>query len=530
MPITASDIRLLKSYVEENAARPMEGQRQENRDIPCVLNVDVQQFSFLRIAHSDFLDDVEPWISATATGGHNWLMFESEYLAGQTGVCKVIPYDMPVMLRTGGSPQNGHRYNLPSVQEDENGEFTCVGMTMDAEVFWYVRNAGVGGGGSTPTPSETFATVILPICRAINPHAQGDWNIPFGNVFETQFNSRSHFAAACGYIAIDGKNYSPAVHHVDDSDPDNPVTHYRKALRVRSDVNFDCFGNSGIDGANALYETIGKLQRPVIEYVDGSGEWTPWTTWATTTDINLAWKDYDIAACKTLDYSEVLVPGERVKVLATETHSFYSVIDDVLTAESKSITIVEAPEKYTVQFEGCANVNEFGVWNKERKITGNTSDVVSTTIDENFVIGQGTNPYQYWGFDVVELLPNGNAAWGFIDIAAFPTLTTIEGGGTCYNTNHVSRPTLSDDVFIQNNACNTRAYGLWYKTDKNGLRYPILCSVESLTFGTGIETRRSYCNTECDTSWTVFEFEITRQGSRLKLPTIYCSVGVRREE
>jgi len=279
------------------------------------------------------------------------------------------------------------------------------------------------------------------------------------------------------------------------------------------------------------------LHRPVIVYDEENGsEWAPWEEdfeWETTTDRDKAWLNYDRAACLTLDYSEVLVPGERVRVLRTEQHRFFETADGRLQTAAESVVVVSPPSTYSVEFEGTSDAVEFGVWNKERMLTSNQHDVVRTTIDDEFNIGVGTHPYDYWGFDVVELLPNGLASWHFVDIAAFPRLTKIQNPNNSagIDDSHPSRPVLTDEVNISNTACNTRAYGLWYKTDRDGVRYPILCNVESLTQNTVIETRKVNCRTlnpqtgECETVWSVFEFTIEREGTRLLLPKVYCAVN-----
>ena len=302
------------------------------------------------------------------------------------------------------------------------------------------------------------------------------------------------------------------------------------------------------------------MQRPIIVYDEENGnEWKPWEDnfeWETTTDPEEAWQNYDLAACPTLDYSEVLVPGERVKVLRTESHPYYKTADGgQQTAAEETFTIVEPPASYTAEFEGTADTNEFGVWNKERMLTNNKADVVKTTIDENFDIGEPGEPYDYYGFDTVDLLPNGLASWHFIDIAAFPKLEKIQKPqneeapeeenpeeenpeeapaitpSADIDDSHPSRPILTDVICISNTACNTRAYGLWYKTDKNGVRYPILCNVEALTYGTSIETRKVNCyvydgeQNECVRQWTVHKIPIERRGNRLVLPENICAVN-----
>jgi hypothetical protein len=415
-------------------------------------------------------------------------------------------------------------------------------ITQVGEQFCYVL---LGGGGTATTPSgDTYCTVILPICRAINSHAHGDWEMPLVNTHpETQHNSRAHFAAQTGYVAIDRKNYRPLVSHIEEDNDNNITTHYYKNLRVSSDIKPNCTVNG-----NAHYNVISEdrtsvLQRPIITYTDNNNEWKPWEEnfqWETTTDIDNAWLNYDIAACPTLDYSEVLVPGERVKVLRTETHRYYRRIEEpeesdsyILSPASCLLTIVEPPDTYTVEFEGTALVNEFGIWHKERMLTDNRADVVKTTIDEDYNIGEGDTPYDYWGFDTVNLHPNGLASWSFIKVAAFPKLKVIQDpvNEDCIVTTHVSRPELQNNIHISNSACNTRAYALWYKTDKNGVRYPILCNVESLTSGTSIETRKVNCivlnyqTGECAQVYHTFKFNINREEDRLVLPTIYCAVN-----
>jgi len=524
------------------------------------------------------------------------------------------------------------------------------------------------GSSTTAAPSQ-YCTVILPICRAINPNATGDWGMPFANVLpQTQHNSRTHYAAQCGYVARDGKSYEPSIASIENEGEENEVIHYHKNLRVSSDVvprlEDDGTGTlvlqpEGVTNINAHYIVVNDdqteiLQRPVIVYVeDGEAEgikpneWKPWETgfqWETTTDVSKAWLDYDLAACPALDYSEVLVPGERVKVVRAETHahngqkirsgppvnfthtvksgnnntfqwnavngaeqyqlqrntnyphndvwqntasqpglstsytnSFSAMAGYVIrvrvmvndewsdwsepvsfmtsdpnfsipwedTGEqpvkiasaaalvSSRVTIVEPPQSYNVEFEGTSDACEFGVWNKERMLTNNQDDVIQTTVDIDFNIGSGGEPYDYWGFDVVDLLPDGLASWDFVQIAAYPKLEEIqnESESPYIDDSHPSRPILTDVVNISNTACNTRAYGLWYKKDKNGVRYPILCNIESLTYGTCIETRKVNCyvhdpeTNECVRNWTIFKFQINRDVDRLVLPTVHCAVS-----
>jgi hypothetical protein len=187
-------------------------------------------------------------------------------------------------------------------------------------VWELVSGAAVGG----PAPPPQTATVILPICRPINPNAKGDWTMPFDNTYETEHNSRTHYAIHSGYIARDGKTYSPLIAFIDE----NNVPHYFKNLRVSRDVD-----HLATQNANAHYNVIDDerttiVQRPVIIYDEpDANEWKPWEPdfiWETTTDSTKAWRNYDVAACPTLDYSEVLVPGEHVKILRTETHHYYT--------------------------------------------------------------------------------------------------------------------------------------------------------------------------------------------------------------
>ena len=446
-----------------------------------------------------------------------------------------------------------HQFAVP------NADYTMTtAESGGAKILWKQSAAGTDGKtwglvlfpvsaapGTAPPPApSSLATVVLPICRAMNPNARGDWEMPFGNTFQTEHNSRTHFAAQTGFVAVDGRTYPPAISHTEESEEGETVTHYFKSLRVSSDVR-----QSVARLRNAHYRTVNSnrtnvLQRPVIVYNEENGnEWAPWEDdfqWETTTDRDKAWRNYDRAACPTLDYSEVLVPGERVNVLRTETHSFYRPHpsplpggEGTLVAASASIVIVEPPSSYSVEFEGTSDAVEFGVWNKERMLTSNQHDVVRTTLDDEFSIGVGTHPYDYWGFDTVDLHPNGTASWHFVDIAAFPRLIKIQdpNDDPDVDPSHPSRPVLSDVVNISNTACNTRAYGLWYKTDRNGVRYPILCNVESLTYGTVIETRKVNCylfdreDGTCVQAWNVFRFNVERRGSRLVLPEIYCAVN-----
>ena len=157
--IKARDINAIRSLAVEQSLRPHEFDDKSQTQIPCVLSQNVPRFGFTRITTSSFMDDTNAWITG-GDGGHNWVMFDSEYYADTTGVCEVIPYDRPVMLRTGGYPVNGLRYDLPCydlpfLSVNLDGEFTCVGKTLDPEVFWYIRNAGVGGTGQ-----KIYATVI----------------------------------------------------------------------------------------------------------------------------------------------------------------------------------------------------------------------------------------------------------------------------------------------------------------------------------------------------------------------------------
>ena len=124
-PITARDINSIRALTVEQSLRPHEFDDQSQTQIPCVLHSNVPRFGFTRIMASDFIDDGYAWITG-GDGGHNWVMFDSEYSAGTTGVCEVIPYDRPVMLRTGGSPSNGQRYDLPSVAPKSRwGVYVC---------------------------------------------------------------------------------------------------------------------------------------------------------------------------------------------------------------------------------------------------------------------------------------------------------------------------------------------------------------------------------------------------------------------
>jgi len=473
----------------------------------------------------------------------------------------VHPIHVPYPLTQPDAPAN----TPARFYVDLSTTFTVGQPGQRVQTSYALLDMGIECGSISIGPQE-LCTVVLPICRAINPRADGDWSMPFNNTYQTQHNGRTHFAAQCGYVAIDGKTYSPVIAFVDDE-----IVYYYKNLRVSTDVNILNGIPEGVTGINAHYH-VEVLHRPIIVYAEENGnEWRPWANnfeWETTTDPNKAWKNYDIAACPTLDYSEVLVPGERVKYLRTEQHSFYkkdtSDSSNSLLLTSNSLVIVEPPAHYIVEFEGTSDALECGVWNKERMLTNNQADVVKTTIDDDFNIGAGTYPYDYWGFDTLELLPNGLASWSFIDIAAFPRLDRIQKppppepeplcecetpdpdiDGICQicglfidppleppspiDDTWPSRPILTDTVSISNTACNTHAYGLWYKTDRDGVRYPILCNVESLTAGTVIETRKVNCYVhsggDCVPTWNIFKIKIEREGTRLLLPDVYCAVN-----
>jgi hypothetical protein len=187
-PIKAQDIAALRQAVQEQGLRANEYRVPEQTQMPCVLDQDVPMFGFARITSGSFLDENSAWIYVGAER-HNWVMFLSDYAAGTTGVCEVIPYHRPVMLRTGGMPMNGRRYDLGTMQEDEGGEFTCVGVTKDPAVFWYVRNAGVGSGGGT---AELFAIVMNEVIATPE-----DWDYNTNQLPPT------------GRIKIYGKNYAP---------------------------------------------------------------------------------------------------------------------------------------------------------------------------------------------------------------------------------------------------------------------------------------------------------------------------------
>jgi len=175
--IQARDINFLVKHLEEVRNRPLDPKQPELHDIPCRMNVNVVRFQYLQITPDIFHDDAWAWITV-GTAGHNWVMFDADYDAGTTGVCRVIPYDRPVMLRTGGNPQNGLRYDIADMQASDEGEFTCVGKTLDPAVFWYIRNAGVGGGGTAPLDRD--------FCQIIAPVSNGFLNRPVSAAAETE--------------------------------------------------------------------------------------------------------------------------------------------------------------------------------------------------------------------------------------------------------------------------------------------------------------------------------------------------------
>jgi hypothetical protein len=314
--------------------------------------------------------------------------------------------------------------------------------------------SGAAVGAAEP---QTFCTVILPICRAVNPSAElsPDNDTPVN----AQYNSGYDAFLKAGYVAVSGKNYNPVIVR-----EDSGTIYYRKRIQVRADVDRTLPVNK-----NAIYTAQPHIV-PVLEYIDGN-DFNP-QDWQETDDESEAMLNWDIGICPTLDWSEVLVPGER---LPCKKNEYYE---------------ITPPEKYTVEFEGTAVVNEFGVWVKES------------------------------GFDIVPITaPNGEPPWSFLKIAAYPVLASG------------SRPEITDGVHIKNDACNTRAYGLWYKTDNAGIRYPILCNVQSLPMGMCIETATLNCivvdpvTNKCENKYIKYEFEIVRDGTELKLPTVYCAVN-----
>jgi hypothetical protein len=135
--------------------RPISEVRIDPDQFYCNVQNDVVYGSFARITTGSFQDPRIAWCNVS-NSGTNWVYFDIPALAGSVAVCRIIPYDRPVLLATGGSPQNGHRYNLPGLSEDENGEFTCVGSNNDGILFWYVRNAGVGG---VPVQSDDYVSL-----------------------------------------------------------------------------------------------------------------------------------------------------------------------------------------------------------------------------------------------------------------------------------------------------------------------------------------------------------------------------------
>jgi hypothetical protein len=161
--ITASLLRTLYSTSNTAEGRPLSNVERDPEQFYCNVNKAVTFGSFAQITPGSFQDQRIAWCNVGDTGT-NWVYFTAPAQAGATAVCRIIPYDRPVLLATGGNPQNGHRYTLPGVTEDENGEFTCVGSNGDGMLFWYVRNAGVGGGGSAPVTVE-YCTLITPVCN-----------------------------------------------------------------------------------------------------------------------------------------------------------------------------------------------------------------------------------------------------------------------------------------------------------------------------------------------------------------------------
>lgn len=157
-PIKASDFRSVVDAVNELNMRPMPKSNVPTNKMPCLLPVDMSRYGYLQIVeHNSFLNTSLPWI-AVGVDGSNWVMFDSEWQAGTMAACEVIPYHVPVMLRTGGAPLLGRTYDIATMEEVEDGEFTCVGQTLEPDVFWYVRNGGSSGGGSGNNVAPTQLT------------------------------------------------------------------------------------------------------------------------------------------------------------------------------------------------------------------------------------------------------------------------------------------------------------------------------------------------------------------------------------
>jgi len=155
----------------------------------------------------------------------------------------VIPYDRPVMLRTGGSPSNGQRYDLPSVAPNPDGEFTCVGKTLDPEVFWYVRNAGVGG---TAAPTSRIRLVqpkeLFPACEYKSLQDVYDCTLEY-------IDNNTDWTEAFQFNIVGGR---VQVNHT--SDDEEPHKYWR--------VNLKGFSQPGVPNApdaDSGFYTFGRL-------------------------------------------------------------------------------------------------------------------------------------------------------------------------------------------------------------------------------------------------------------------------------
>ena len=284
-----------------------------------------------------------------------------------------------------------------------------------------------------------------------------------------------------GTIALPGKSYRPIRALDEEGNPlqdedGNPL--YFKKREPRT-------GN-----ARFVLRQEGKTSNP-IEWIHSDGtEFTP-DNWATTTDPEQAQLNYEPAVCYNLDWSELLIEGDKVEYQA-----------HTIEIDGKAFTYYEVQpiQEFTVPVEGQADVALHivtPIWDNDHQ----AGDPVSYTIEE--VDSQRDDKVTPPDFEAVYLKLEDD---------------------------HCT-PKLVKKIGICNDCTSLRVRGVFIREDIKGRRYPMMFELATLRAGGAIRVRDVTCyyKTEHDSCSPILrqpELKLIRLNEwRLSLSPTVCAVS-----
>ena len=328
---------------------------------------------------------------------------------------------------------------------------------------WVLLVTGAVSVTAAP-PSDEPATVIEPLRR---PHLR---NIP-PDPYADEDTFRGNAARCMGTIALPNKTYSPI--QVGTDNLNNPIYLKRREPRTGSGrfvlrwngVTYNPVMWIFADGADfpntaLAHEGTGDfllffLHPANIPYVIQN--WVQAFPDTTTTDIALAQYNYDYAICYNLDWSELLIEGDKVE---------YQKRTTILEVDNNEITFeyyeVQPLQEFHTPVEGQAGI-ELQIVTPEWENPALTGDPIAWTMNE--ADSQHPEPPEPPDYEAVFLkLKNDNCT-----------------------------PELVKSIGICNDCTSLRVRGVFIREDIKGRRYPMLFELPTLWAGGAIRAREVSC-------------------------------------